>query len=127
MPINDVKKGAARLLVAVLRTGCFLLLLLLVPCGAQAQELQFAELGQCALESGQVIEDCRIEYRTFGAPRGGGEIAVWFPTWFSGATENLVQFVGENKRWTSPSESEPTRLCSRALADISPQIASRKR
>jgi hypothetical protein len=78
MPINDVKKGAARLLAAVLRTGCFLLLLLLLPRAAQAQE-------------------------------------------------NLLQFVGENRRWTSPSESEPTRLCSRALADISPQIASRKR
>jgi homoserine O-acetyltransferase len=64
------------------------------PCG-QAQQLQFAHLGQCALESGQVIEDCRLEYRTFGDLRGKGENAVLFPTWFSGATENLQQFVGE--------------------------------
>lgn len=62
---------------------------------AYAQQQQFAELGQCELESGQVIEDCRLEYRTFGELRGKGENAVLFPTWFSGATENLVEFVGE--------------------------------
>lgn len=63
--------------------------------GSQAQELQFADLGQCALESGQVIEDCRLEYRTSGQLCGKGENAVLFPTWFSGATENLTQFAGE--------------------------------
>ncbi len=62
---------------------------------ARAQQQQFAELGQCTLESGQVIEDCRLEYRTFGELRGKGENAVLFPTWFSGVTENLMEFVGE--------------------------------
>jgi homoserine O-acetyltransferase len=77
------------------RAGFAALGLILGAAGGQAQELQFAELGQCALESGQVIEDCRLEYRTFGTLRGKGENAVLFPTWFSGATENLQQFVGE--------------------------------
>ena len=27
--------------------------------------LQIAELGQCKLENSQVIEDCRVGYRTF--------------------------------------------------------------
>jgi homoserine O-acetyltransferase len=69
--------------------------LLLSVCPAQAQQQQFAELGQCRLESGRVIEDCRLEYRTFGELRGKGENAVLFPTWFSGATENLMDYVGE--------------------------------
>jgi homoserine O-acetyltransferase len=77
------------------RAGLAALGLLLGVAGGQAQELQFADLGQCALESGQVIEDCRLEYRTFGTLRGKGENAVLFPTWFSGATENLQQYVGE--------------------------------
>ena len=50
-------------------------------------------MGQCALESGQVIEDCRLEYRTFGQLRGNGENAVLFPTWFSGTTADLTQYV----------------------------------
>jgi hypothetical protein len=34
---------------------------------------QFAQLGQCKLESGKVIEDCRIGYRTLGRSR----LALW--------------------------------------------------
>jgi homoserine O-acetyltransferase len=73
---------------------CFLAALLSFGA-AQAQQQQFAELGQCVLESGQVIEDCRLEYRSFGELQGTGENAVLFPTWFSGATEDLMRFVGE--------------------------------
>jgi homoserine O-acetyltransferase len=73
---------------------CFLAALL--SFGAvDAQQQQFAELGQCALEGGQVIEDCRLEYRTFGELQGTGANAVLFPTWFSGATENLMEYAGE--------------------------------
>ncbi len=72
----------------------FAVALLLSTAAARAQELQFADLGQCALESGQVIEDCRLAYRTFGQLRGKGDNAVVFPTWFSGSTEDLMQYVG---------------------------------
>lgn len=36
-----------------------------------AQEQQFAELGECLLESGEVIQDCRIGYRVVGGDEGG--------------------------------------------------------
>ena len=45
----------------------FLMPMLLSPGFAQNGVQQFAELGQCKLKSGQVIENCRIGYRTFGS------------------------------------------------------------
>jgi homoserine O-acetyltransferase len=77
------------------RRAWFAALLLLSVAAVHAQELQFADLGQCQLENGKVIEDCRLEYRTFGQLRGKGDNAVLFPTWFSGSTEDLKQYVGE--------------------------------
>jgi homoserine O-acetyltransferase len=34
------------------------------------QELKFAKLGDFKLQSGEVIRDCRIGYRTFGKLNG---------------------------------------------------------
>jgi homoserine O-acetyltransferase len=57
---------------------------------AQDGQQRFAALGDFRLESGEVIRDCRIGYRTWGkldAPRAN---AVLFPTWFSGTTAQLA-------------------------------------
>jgi homoserine O-acetyltransferase len=83
---REPRRGRCHLLLAVL---------ILSAAAGRAQEVQIADLGDCAIENGQVIEGCRLEYRTFGQLRGKGENAVLFPTWFSGATEDLRQFVGE--------------------------------
>lgn len=62
-----------------------------------AQELQFADLGDFRLESGDVIKSCRIGYRTFGKLNAEKSNAVLFPTWFGGTSQDLVPLVGPGK------------------------------
>lgn len=73
----------------------FLLFLTALPALAEEGEQHFAELGQCKLESGQVIEDCRIGYRTFGASNPEKSNAVLMPTWLYGNTGELKVHFGD--------------------------------
>jgi len=61
---------------------------------AFAEEPRYADVGDLTLESGAVLHGCRLEYRTFGTLNATKSNAVLFPTWFSGHTSDLVQFVG---------------------------------
>jgi homoserine O-acetyltransferase/O-succinyltransferase len=70
-----------------------LVLLLLPAAFAATPPLQTASLGDLKLESGEVIRDCRIGYRTFGALNAAKSNAVLFPTWFSGRSDDLAQFM----------------------------------
>jgi homoserine O-acetyltransferase len=71
---------------------------LLLPAGvAVAQELQFASLGDFRLESGEVLRDCRVGYRTFGKLNANKTNAVLFPTWASGTSEQLKSNVGSGR------------------------------
>src|SRR5687768_12480035 len=69
--------------------------------GAEGSQ-QIAELGTCALESGQTIKECRIGYRTYGKLNADKSNVIVWPTWFSGKTENL-SFVPKDfvdpKKW----------------------------
>jgi homoserine O-acetyltransferase len=56
---------------------------------------QFAELGQCKLESGKVIENCRVGYRTFGTLNAAKDNAVLMPTWLYGRSADLVGLFGD--------------------------------
>ena len=58
-------------------------------------KLQIAELGQCKLENGQTIEDCRVGYRTFGHLNAAGDNAVLMPTWLYGTSGDLVSLFGD--------------------------------
>jgi homoserine O-acetyltransferase len=60
---------------------------------AQQGTQQYANLGECKLQSGQSILDCRIGYRTFGTPAPDGSNVILVPTWFTGNSEDLA-------RWT---------------------------
>ena len=62
-------------------------------------ELRFAEIGDFLLESGKVIKDCRLGYRTFGKINADKSNIVLFPTWFMGTTEEILStgFVGAGK------------------------------
>ncbi len=75
---------------------------LVMPARAADGDQQFAELGRCTLESGQVIEDCRIGYRTFGTLNASRDNAVLMPTWLYGRSGELVSFFGD--------ESSPGKL-----------------
>jgi homoserine O-acetyltransferase len=69
---------------------------LAMPAQAAEGDLRFAELGRCTLESGQVIEDCRVGYRTFGTPNAAHDNAVLMPTWLYGRSGDLVAFFGND-------------------------------
>jgi homoserine O-acetyltransferase len=57
-------------------------------------EQQFARLGRCKLENSQVIEDCRIGYRTFGTLNEARDNAVLMPTWLYGRSSDLFLLFG---------------------------------
>jgi homoserine O-acetyltransferase len=75
--------------------ACLVLLLISIP--AVAQDQQFANLGDFKLESGEVIRDCRIGYRTFGALNADKSNIVVFTTWASGTTDQLKSNIGPGR------------------------------
>jgi homoserine O-acetyltransferase len=62
-----------------------------------AQEQLFAQLGDFKLESGQVIRDCRIGYRTFGKLNDEKSNAILVPTWAGGTSAQLQSNFGPGK------------------------------
>lgn len=72
-----------------------LLLLVVSPDWSAAQgELRVAEFDECQLQSGDVIVDCKIGYRTYGSLEADRSNVVLFPSWFTGTTEQLARFIG---------------------------------
>ena len=67
---------------------------MVLPASAADGDQRFAELGRCKLESGQVIENCRVGYRTFGTLNAARDNAVLMPTWLYGRSSDLVAFFG---------------------------------
>ncbi len=55
--------------------------------------------GTCNLASGQVILDCRVGYRTFGALNAERTNVVIVPTWLNGRSEDLLSLF---RRWSGP-------------------------
>ncbi|MBM3726779.1 MAG: alpha/beta fold hydrolase [Acidobacteria bacterium] len=60
-------------------------------------DLQHASLGTFSLESGQVIRDLKLGYRTYGALNAARSNAILFPTWFTGTTANLAAYIGPGR------------------------------
>jgi homoserine O-acetyltransferase len=58
---------------------------------------QFAPFGTCKLANGREIEDCRLGYRTWGTLNSDRSNAILFPSWFSGNSGNIADFVGVDK------------------------------
>lgn len=58
---------------------------------------QFADLGDLELENGEVIQNCRIGYRTYGILNADRSNTVLFPTWISGNTSGLEPRIGPDK------------------------------
>jgi homoserine O-acetyltransferase len=75
-------------------------LLTLVACGSPLwAELQFADLGDFALESGEVVEHCKIAYRTYGTLNAEKSNVILWPTWFSGSTKDLESYMDRETGW----------------------------
>ena len=67
----------------------------LLPSESRAQgDLRTAALGQCALENGGMLEDCRIAYRTFGELNADRSNAVLIPTQFMGTSASITEYIG---------------------------------
>jgi homoserine O-acetyltransferase len=66
------------------------------PATGISQELHEVDLGECALESGEVILDCRITYRTLGTPHTDHSNVILFPTWYGGRSEHIVDFLDDD-------------------------------
>jgi homoserine O-acetyltransferase len=66
---------------------------------AQHQEgaLQFAELGEFKLQSGAVIHDFRLGYRTLGKLNAEKSNAILWPSWLGGKSEDAVSYIGPGK------------------------------
>lgn len=79
------------------RCVVIVVLLLSALSTGQTQELQSVHLGECRLVSGEAIQDCRIGYRTVGTLDERKSNAILFPSWFSGRSEDLLQYIGPGK------------------------------
>ncbi|MFZ3218229.1 MAG: hypothetical protein WA192_19435 [Candidatus Acidiferrales bacterium] len=58
---------------------------------------QFAALGDFKLQSGAVIHDFQLGYRTLGALNAEKSNAILWPTWLGGRSEQLLSNVGPGK------------------------------
>jgi homoserine O-acetyltransferase len=78
------------------KTFLSLCLLFLISAFAFAQDgqQQFAQLGDFKLQSGEVIHDCRIGYRTFGKMNANKSNIVLVDIWFGGNSGNLAAAFG---------------------------------
>ncbi|MFY9801614.1 MAG: alpha/beta fold hydrolase [Candidatus Acidiferrales bacterium] len=54
---------------------------------------QFADFGDFKLQSGAVIHDFRLGYRTLGELNAGKSNAILWPTWLGGKSQGLLQFA----------------------------------
>ena len=79
-------KIAVRLFLVLLLTGL-----------AGAQDLQLARLGDFTLVTGDVIRDCRVDYRTIGQPNSDKSNAILFTTWSTGTSQDLIDLIGPGK------------------------------
>jgi homoserine O-acetyltransferase len=72
---------------------------LLAPGCARAADgdQQIGQLHTCKLAKGRQIDDCFLGYRTWGTLNAQQSNAILFPSWFSGNSNNLAQFVGADK------------------------------
>jgi homoserine O-acetyltransferase len=66
----------------------------LVALPLQAQDLQVAELGECALESGEVLAPCDLAYRTYGDLNEARDNAILISTWFGGTSAAWTDILG---------------------------------
>ena len=58
---------------------------------------QFAELGDLKLQSGAVIQDFGLGYRTLGKLNAQKSNVILWPTWLGGKSQDLLQFLGPGK------------------------------
>lgn len=77
----------------LLKNSILFIVLLVLTCNGMAQsELQFANIGDFTTTDGNIIKDCKIGYRTIGELNADKSNAVLWPTWFTGTTEQIINY-----------------------------------
>lgn len=51
------------------------------------------DFGACPLRGGGIIEDCHLDYQWFGTPNADASNVIIVPTWFSGNSHGVGQFM----------------------------------
>ncbi len=61
--------------------------------------VRYADLGDFGLENGQMIQNCRLAYRTFGVLNAEKNNAILVSTWLAGTSKELVDlgFIGPGR------------------------------
>jgi homoserine O-acetyltransferase/O-succinyltransferase len=88
-----------------MRILLFLIAVLALPVlrAAEPAPLQFAEIGDLRLLSGDTLRAVRVGYRTYGSLNEQKSNAILFPTWFGGKSADLAQFIGPGA-WLDPTK-----------------------
>ncbi len=68
-----------------------------------AAALLTAALGDFVLESGRVLKDLKLCYRTYGEKNAAGTNVILFPTWFNGTTAQLETYILDQPAFVDPS------------------------
>ena len=79
------------------RLTLVMLLLLALMRVVHGQEQQLARIGDLRLDSGKIIRDCAVGYRTFGRLNKDKSNAVLFPTAFGWRSDGLASRIGPGK------------------------------
>ncbi len=58
---------------------------------------QLGLIGDLKLESGKILYDCKIGYRTFGTLNIDSTNAILIPTWFAGVSKDVISLLGADK------------------------------
>lgn len=79
-------------------------LAILTPAHAAQGDQKFANLGDCKLESGEVIKDCRIGYRTFGTLNAdkSNAVVILLPIWNERENSGLTLY--NEALWLDPAK-----------------------
>jgi homoserine O-acetyltransferase len=60
---------------------------------AKGDRQHLASIGDLKLESGAVIQDCKVGYRTYGHLNDAKTNGILFPTWFVGTSKMIEGFI----------------------------------
>lgn len=74
----------------------FLCLSFCIAINCQSKQ-QIINIGDLHLESGRILKDCSVGFRTFGFPNADSSNFVIIPSWFGGSSEASTALLGTGK------------------------------
>jgi len=74
-----------------------IIIFIFIQLGYSQSVQQFGTIGDLKLQSGEILKDCKIGYRTFGSLNKDTSNAILFPTWFAGVSKDVASLFGADK------------------------------